>query len=378
MSTTTINSLAVTLLAILFLGCTTNKSKIQNTDDGDTIHFKYAKHITAIAHDGYTTITLDNPWKPGTLLHTYILVNRKDSARIKNLPNGTIVYTPVESSVVTTAPHCRLLFALGAGNTIKGVCDLQYIIMPKIHELAAKGVIRNCGNSMSPSAELIKSVSPQAILVSPFENCNYGSIESLSVPIIECADYMETSALGRAEWMRFYGMLTGKASTADSLFAAVERNYTSIASNVKNLQPKPKVITERVTSGIWYCPGGASSMGRIIEDAGGHYAFANDSHSGSLTLSPEKVIEKANDADVWLFVNYANQAITPDELLAEYPGYKMIKAFNKGHIYECNSKTSTYFEEISFRPDFLIANLAAIFHPQAGINDTHRYYIRYK
>ena len=46
--------------------------------------------------------------------------------------------------------------------------------------------------------------------------------KELDIPIIECADYMETSALGRAEWMRFYGLLFGVAPQADSLFAEVD------------------------------------------------------------------------------------------------------------------------------------------------------------
>lgn len=71
---------------------------------------------------------------------------------------------------------------------------------------------------MNPDMERIIDLHPDAILLSPFENSGgYGRIEKLDIPIIECADYMETSALGRAEWMRFYGLLFGVAPQADSL-----------------------------------------------------------------------------------------------------------------------------------------------------------------
>ena len=43
---------------------------------------------------------------------------------------------------------------------------------------------------------------------------------------------METSALGRAEWMRFYGLLFGEAQKADSLFAEVEKNYNELKALV--------------------------------------------------------------------------------------------------------------------------------------------------
>ena len=55
---------------------------------------------------------------------------------------------------------------------------------------------------MKPDIERIIDLRADAILLSPFENSGgYGRLEQIGVPIIECADYMETSALGRAEWM---------------------------------------------------------------------------------------------------------------------------------------------------------------------------------
>ena len=82
---------------------------------------------------------------------------------------------------------------------------------------------------MNPDMERIIDLHPDAILLSPFENSGgYGRIEKLNIPIIECADYMETSALGRAEWMRFYGLLFGAAPQADSLFAEVDSCYSDL------------------------------------------------------------------------------------------------------------------------------------------------------
>jgi iron complex transport system substrate-binding protein len=63
---------------------------------------------------------------------------------------------------------------------------------------------------MAPDIERIIALKPEAILLSPFENSGgYGKLDKLHVPIIEAADYMESSPLGRAEWMKFYGMLFG-------------------------------------------------------------------------------------------------------------------------------------------------------------------------
>ncbi len=372
------HSLLLVLLGVAVLlssGSCSKSSSGKSQQGGDTIRFKYSEHIMAVRYDGYTLVSLGNPWRKGSVLHRYVLVDRKDSARAGNLPDGTVVCTPVTRSVVFTSPHCYLLGALGAGKSISGVCDLSYINLPAIRQGVKKGLIADCGNSMSPSVERIVSLRPQAIFVSPFEGASYGQLDHIGVPVIECADYMETSALGRAEWMRFYGMLMGREREADSLFTVVERNYKEGMRLARRSRLKPRVVTERVVSGVWYCPGGKSSMGRLVADAGARYAFSADGHSGSLALAPEKVVACANDADCWLFIYNGGKAPSRGELIAEYQGYKMLKAFREGGVYGCGSATGVpYFEEASFRPDMLMMDFVRIFHPDLGLKSPERYY----
>lgn len=341
---------------------------------GDTIRFSYAQNITAVRHGMYTEVTLANPWKRGGMLHRYILVSRKDSAKVARLPKGTVVYTPVSRAVAFSAPMCQLLVWLGAGQSLKGVCDLGYVHVPAVRRMAADGGIVDCGSGMSPTVEKIVALRPQALFVSPFENGSYGQLEQLGVPLVECADYMETSALGRAEWMKFYGMLVGKGRQADSLFAETERNYRRLVALAAKSKVGRKVVTERKVGGVWYCPGGKSSMGRLIADAKGRYVFAEDASSGSLTLAPEAVLAKAADADAWLFVYAGDKPLTRSALIDEYDGYKVMKAFKQGSIYQCSSDKSAYFDEISFRPDFLLHDLVKILHPDVSVPGTLRYY----
>lgn len=366
---------ALVLLSVLACG---DKRTSSFSQGGDTLHMDYAKHITIVKHDGYTTAELSNPWHADAVLHRYVLVNRKDSARMASKLSsldGTIVYTPVHSGIIFSAPHCYLLDELGAADAVCGVCDLNYINLPYVHKAVASGSITDCGNGMSPSVEHIVAVSPDALFVTPFEGVNYGQLANIGVPLVECADYMEISALGRAEWMKFYGMLVGREHEADSLFNVVKHNYSDYRQKAMNSASRPRVITERVVSGVWYCPGGESSMGQLLRDAGADYVFADDKHSGSLTLSPEKVIEKAASADWWLFVNSSAGHLDSNGLLAEYAGYKLIKAFRQGNVLECVPGFSNpYFEQISFRPDFLLADFISWFHPELRILPSQHYY----
>lgn len=366
---------ALALFSILSCGGKRTGSVAQG---GDTVRMEYAKHITIVKHDGYTTAELSNPWRKDAVLHRYVLVCRKDSARMASkvsAMDGTVVYTPVGRGVMFSAPHCYLMGEIGAADAVSGVCDLNYINLPYLHKAVSEGRVADCGNGMSPSVERIVSVSPEALFVTPFEGGNYGQLANIGVPLVECADYMETSALGRAEWMKFYGMLVGHENEADSLFAVVKRNYADYKDRAMKSALRPRVITERVVGGVWYCPGGESSMGQLLRDAGVDYVFADDKHSGSLSLSPEKVIEKAATADWWLFVNSGAGNLDRNGLLTEYEGYKMIKAYREGHVLECvPSISNPYFEQISFRPDFLLADFISWFHPELHILPSAHYY----
>ena len=174
---------------------------------------------------------------------------------------------------------------------------------------------------------------------------------------------METSALGRAEWMRFYGLLFGEAQKADSLFAEVEKNYNELKALVAPLSSAPSVISELKNGSAWYVPGGKSTSARIYADAGANYVFADDEHSGSVPLAFETVFDKGQNADFWL-IKY-NQAIdkTYKELEQDYAPYTGFRAFKERNIYGCNTGKVDFYEDSPFHPDRLRKDLIKIFHP---------------
>lgn len=364
----------VLLTAISLSGCRHVRGSA-GFGDGKPLAFKYAQHIKVVKHRLFTVVTLVDPWREGEVLHTYVLVHRKDSARVGRLPEGTLVYTPLTRSVVFTTAHCKLLEYLGCLDQIVGVADLKYILIPSIHERVRSGKIVDCGEGMAPQVEKIIELKPQALFLSPFENSgDYGKLAQLGAPIIEMADYMETSPLGRAEWMKFYGMLFGQEKRADSLFNVVDSLYQGLKAMAQAWRPGRSILTERKTGSVWYCPGGKSTIGQMIVDANGTYAFSDDKHSGSLPLSFEEVLEKAGDSDVWAFKFNGERLMTKKDLLAEYHGYDGLKAFRTGQIYQCNGSVKPYFEETPFRPDLLLRDLIIMLHPEATAFGSLRYY----
>lgn len=372
------------LVVLLVVAC--QGGKTASGEGGDTLQMKYAELLTIVKHnDGaYTEAIIENPWKKGTTLHKYILVPKgkegdETVARLKDdirenatLQMGShcdIVRTPLESNVVFTAPHCQLMYELGCKNAITGVCDKDYINIPDIKERV------DCGSSMQPDIERIIALKPEGLFISPFENSGgYGKLDKLHIPIIETADYMETSPLGRAEWMKFYGLLFKSEERSDSLFSSIEKEYMTLKAEAAKLPQGLSILTERKMGSVWYVPGGKSTMGILLKDANAKYIFADDTHSGSLAYGPERILSKGTQIDVWAFKYFGGKALSKSDLLAEYEGYKALKTFNQNCIYQVDTSTQPYFELTSFHPEILLREFIILAHPKATQFGKLRFY----
>ena len=394
-------------VALLMAACQGEKTAAADAEAGDTLEMKYAKLLTIVKHgDGegtsdaaegidyqYAEALVANPWKAGTMLHRYILIPKGEEGDktvtmlAKRRSTGArcttdTVRTPVERSAVFIAPHCQLMYELGCQQAIRGVCDLNYINIPDVKKRAAlsgntsaQNPIVNCGSSMAPDIERIIALKPEAILLSPFENSGgYGKLDKLHIPIIEAADYMESSPLGRAEWMKFYGMLFGNEEgksngisgscepKADSLFAKIEKEYLSLKAQAAGYTKGLSILTERKTGNVWYVPGGQSTIGILLKDANARYIFEDDQHSGSLAMSPEQILAKGKQVDVWAFKYFGGAPLSQAQLLQEYDGYKALAAFNRGNIYQVDTSTVPYFELTSFHPELLLREFIILAH----------------
>lgn len=341
---------------------------------GDTLT-SVSSLLTLVDCGDYVVADVKNPWDSTRLLHRYILL--PDSVSVPDaLPEGTLVRTPLKNSLVYSGVHAGVIRELGAINAVKGVADAAYFTMAEIGEGLRDGSVTDVGSSMSPDVEKVTVLGPDAILASPYQNSSYGVIESLGIPIIECADYMESTPLGRAEWIRLLGELYGRRAEADSIYRQVVHDYSELASRVSSVTSRPKVITERVMNGVWFVPGGRSYMSRLITDAGGFNPWEDTADAGSLQLDFSSVFDKAYDADIWLIRNYG-PGLTLSELKNSYALNSRLKAFEKGDVYVADTSVSTLFDDFPFHPEKLLREYILLFHgPDYAGADTTQYYKR--
>lgn len=375
-----INNLSISALAVLcsLASCKGSGTASSSGPDADTIAVRYAANLEMLDHGDFTEVKVRNPWDTAAALATYLLVEA-EAPLPDQLPAGTVIRTPVSNALVYSTVHTSLIESLGAIDAIGGVCNGQYINSKEIRSRIASGRVADCGNSMTPDIERILMLRPQAILLSPFENNDrYGRVAELGIPIVECADYMETSPLGRAEWVKFYGRLLGCTAEADSMFALTERRYTALRDSAAGVSVRPSVIIDRRYGQVWNVPGGASTMAAFIRDAGGNNPFDSYVQSGSVAIAPEQVLATAHDAPVWLIrYNQLNEK-SLSELAVDAPENSRFEAFRTGNVYGCNTRYVDFYEEVPFHPDYLLADMISLIHPELGITPERRYYTKMK
>ncbi len=342
---------------------------------GKEVPIKYAENLSVVEHEGFTEVKVRNPWDTAKLLQKYILVPTEQELPA-NLPEGTVVRTPVSNALVYSTVHNSLISEIGGIDAIGGVCNAEYVNEGEVKERLRSGRIADCVVSMSPDIEKIIKLHPQVIMLSPFENNDkYAKVGELGIPIIECADYMETSALGRAEWVKFYGLLFGKADVAEKMFGDVEEKYNALKEMASKVAKRPKVLIDQRYGQVWNVPGGESTMAGLIRDARGINPFDAYKQSGSVPLAPEKVLAEAYDADIW-FVRYnQDNEKTLKELASDAPVNSQFKAYKEGNVYGCNTRYIDFYEETPFHPERLLENLIYYMHPEMrGDALTHSYY----
>lgn len=352
------------LAGLLFCGCQSPGSRRSGAAAvGDTIKPRYATLLRYIEGPGWEVAEVLDPWHRGQVLQRYVMVPRGKKLP-QSLPEGTLVRVPLERAVAFSAVHAALLADCGRLRQVAGMTDVDYVLAPVVRQAISSGRIRNVGSAMSPDVERILGVHPDGVLVSAYEQSDYGALSRTLVPLIVCADYMETTPLGRAEWASFFGRLFGCRAATDSLFRQAEGAYGQLRRRVAGIKSRPAVLHDKKDGASWFVPGRCSTVGQLLADAGGRYVYPDNDKSGSVALDFEAVYACAAQADVWVVKYGAPVDLTRTALAADYPPYRRFTAWQHGRMYGCNTLKVPYYDETPFHPERLLADWIKMLHPE--------------
>jgi len=328
---------------------------------------KYAKGLQIFKYDGITVVKVTQPWPDAKQGFTYVM-QQKGAVVPDSLKQFTIIPVPLTRVIVTSTTHIPSLEMLGVESTLVGFPGTDYISSRKTRALIDSGKVKEAGANESLTTEVVIDLNPAAVVAFGINSTNktLTTLEQSGLKVLYNGDWTEQSPLGKAEWIKFFGALYAKDAQADTLFSQIEKDYNDALALTKNVTKKPTAMAGAVYQDQWFMPQGGSWGSLFLKDAGANYLWADAEGTGSLSLSLETVLDKAQNADIWIG---PSQFTSLKEMTDANPHYSQFKSFKNKDVYSYSVKKGKtggliYFEMAPNRPDLVLKDLISIFHPE--------------
>ncbi|MFW5975083.1 MAG: ABC transporter substrate-binding protein [Bacteroidota bacterium] len=340
-------------LFILLQACQTDGLKNNSSQKSNV---EYASMFSVDTVYGFTRISIPDAWNKNQDSTKLLLIPKNDRVPDNVADDYLLLRTPLKRLAVMSGTHIAFLDLLNELDKVVGVGDFRLIKNPEIRQRIQAGRIKEIGINNTFKKEQLLEADVDAVLVSPYENQTFKSLTDMGITVIPVPDYLETLPLGRAEWLKFFSLLTGKSKEAGKIFRQTTHKYHSLKGKLENIEDRPTVFSGKPYGGVWYQPGGASYMATLFEDAGADYLWSENSKTGGIPLDFETVYARAANADFWRLVVKSDQDYQLQNLLNEDERYKDFMAFRKRQILVCNVARVPYYEEAPTEPHVVLAD----------------------
>jgi len=362
------------LLPILFLfllaSCTgSNKVKTATSTDAVADSSMSLHHATGFKVDyfpNYKRIVLANPWKKGSELVRYYLVN---DSTVSAPEDGIKLIVPIRSLVSGSCTQYAFLEQLGVLSAVKGLCDVKTVYNARLRKAVKEGQVTDLGDPFRINVERCLVLRPDMMLMNSYnqQDEHLSRINESGIPVVYDNEWMEPTLLARAEWIRFVACFFNQEAEANRLFQAVESNYEQLkklATTAKSA--KPDVLSGDDFRGTWYLPGGKSFAAQLFQDAGANYTYSADTTMGSRPFSFEQVLMDFSKADVWVGVT---NGLSLADLKRLDERYELFQSFRSGNVFAYTNRITSeggndYWERAVARPDELLSDFIKAFHPE--------------
>ncbi len=360
--------LLLLIFFLLIISCKeVQKPTSSSTETEKAIQITYAKGFEIQSFNDYKVITLKNVWPGSEREFKYALIE-KGATLPSSETFDAIIEIPVKKIVVTSTTHIPSLEMLGVEESLVGFPNLDYISSIKTRKRIAEDAIVELGRNEDINTEVLINLSPDLVVGFAVDGVNktLSIIKKTGIPIVYNGDWTETSPLGKAEWIKFFGVFFKKEKEADSIFSEIMTQYLIAKEKALKAKNRPTVLSGAMYKDVWHLPQGNSWAAQFIADANGEYLWKESEGTGSLSLNLENVLEKGVNADYWIGPGYFSSLL---QLKDTHSVYIQFDAFKNENVYNfTNKKGETggllYFELAPNRPDIVLKDIIKILHPE--------------
>lgn len=375
--------LQLVFVSVMLFSCTGNTTQSPGSPETTLKPIvSYAKRLKIEYFDGYSQVTVLNPWQGARDVVQEWYLFRSGKKVPSFIDTLKVIRVPLKKVVCMSTTHLAMISSLGEGESVVGFSGTRFIYNNSLVQGVRSGKIREVGYEDNLNKELIVKLNPDLIIVYGIgsESAGYlGKLKEMGIRVLYNADYLEEDPLGKAEWIRFMGALFCKEEMADSIFERTETEYNKLKSYISaNTSERPKVLLGLPFRDTWYISPGNSYISTLVADAGGDYLWKDTESSVSMPLGLENVYIKAITADYWLNTGTAgtlSDIATIDERLIQ------LRCFKTGNVFNNNKRVGSeggndYWEGGSLNPNLILRDIAAILHPDLFEGHEFMYYRR--
>lgn len=348
----------------LFFGCSEKKTENHAVHTSEN-QINFAQTLEIFQDSNHVKVHIVNP--ENKLVYKYYLA-RND----KNIPTEyTFIKTPVSSIIALSGTHIGMLSKIDQVSRIVGVSDRKYIYNPELLEKIKTGKTADYGGESAIPFESIVKTKAQLLIFSGFgqEYPQSEQLLKLGTVCVPNFDWKENHPLGKAEWIKFFGHLTGKEKEATAYFNSIVEDYTKLKNKAKKAKNRPTLFSGNLTGDIWFTPAGQSFNAILFHDANSHYVYRNTKGTGSLELTMEKVLSENTETEFWLNPGYSCTA----DVLKINPKMNYFKAIKKNQVYCYSPNMNKFWELSAIEPHHVLSDLIKILHPDLR-SDKHLYF----
>ena len=255
--------IAALVVVTLFMACG-NKEVVRDTEPLYTPRYAKGFSIERDKASGAKLLCIKNPWQGAKDVLYYTEID---------------TLAPAKRIVAMSSSHAAMLEAVGCTDRIVGLSGCKYIYSSALRQAINDEQIREVGYDTNLDLERIVLLEPDVALlygVTGKAEKITNKLDEIDIPYIYIGDYLESSPLGRAEWVVALAALCGVEEEGKTFFASVEERYNALCNQVDSVEYRPRVMLNLPYRDTWFMPPHNSYMVHLIEDAGGEYVLTEN------------------------------------------------------------------------------------------------------
>lgn len=317
-------------------------------------------------------------WKAETV-DTLVLVQRGTAPPKTDgiLAGATLVEVPIRSAAVNRDADAIRIKDLGFADRLIGIGGTG-IFDPDLRSRVEAGTLPAIGSALhrSMDLELLLKTKPEAIFLrvaSLNHTYEFNRLRDLGLVSVPVYAWAETTALARAEWLKYVALFFNAEAEANRQFDMIETRYAELrALAATAAQTRKAVWAYSPNAGGWRVHRRGVEAG-ILSDAGVHNVMASRDaavsagkvgHSEGLPISDERFLQEARGADLWITWSPTDENWPSSRFLENIPAYENDNVYHHRKRRIPETGADDWYETGQLRPDVVLADVISVAHAE--------------